>query len=254
MCWHKDTLIVRHTHNTTNTPSPPCGHRAVLTFPCRRSWTVCRGQRSTQSCKGSGRADWSYCLLFTGSAEENGENINGLKSRKERSEGMEWKFRPQRICLDLTKLLFCIAKVLAARVKPADSSLWSPALQSLTYSIYVLSPLTAIFTRNEALCALRTTRERKTLRSAAWNSPSSIFWTVCALIQCWWAGGDDTCFLHCSLFMVKSGLSWGSTLAGRSILPLNMQQVSICKTLEAKRGGEPETLISPLLVLFWDGI
>lgn len=45
------------------------------------------------------------------------------------------------------------------------------------------------------------------------------FFFNCALIQHWWAGGDDTRSPHCSLYMVKSGLSWGSTLR-RSVLAL----------------------------------
>lgn len=136
-----------------------------------------------------------------------------------------------------------------------------PILQSLAYSIDVLTPLGTSFTRDEALYALKATRERSTFLSAAWNCLSAsifilfyfCFFIVCALIQHWWASGDDTCSPHCSLFMVKSGLSWGSTLAGHSILAFEHAAGFNLEDLggEWRRGGEPFTSRGPLLILLF---
>lgn len=68
-----------------------------------------------------------------------------------------------------------------------------PIVQSLTSSTYVIKPFGTIFTRNEALCALKATRERNTFLSAAWNGlSSSIFLFYCLhpdpalMSQQWW--------------------------------------------------------------------
>lgn len=91
------------------------------------------------------------------------------------------------LSLCLKKLLMCITNGLTPHVGPAYTALWSPVLQTLTYCVYVLTPLGTIFMRNEVLKA---TRERKTFCSAPWKCPSSIFYCLCAdpllMGRRWW--------------------------------------------------------------------
>lgn len=51
--------------------------------------------------------------------------------------------------------------------------------------------------------------ERKMFWSDAWDLSSSLFFSGCGLIQCWWDNGDDSSSPCCCLLIVKSGLSWG---------------------------------------------
>lgn len=76
-------------------------------------------------------------------------------------------------------------------MRDLPTHLSDPTLQSLTYSLYVLSPLGATFTRTQALYALKATRERNTFLTAAWNSLSSSIFFYClhtdpTLMSRWW--------------------------------------------------------------------
>lgn len=125
------------------------------------------------------------------------------------------------VCVYLKKLLLYITEGRSADGKPAPSSLWSHFTELNPQHLCFHAFGNYFYEKRGSLCFKSCTWEEHI--SVRCLAPSVLLlhfffnFIVCTLIQQRWAGGDDTCSPHFSLFMVKSGLSWGSTLAGRSI-------------------------------------
>lgn len=97
--------------------------------------------------------------------------------------------------------------------------------------------------------------ERKMFWSDAWDLSSSLFFSGCGLIQCWWDNGDDTSSPCCCLLIVKSGLSW-RICPGRALYPQlwtgsRFPLGRLGGETAGGEGGEPLTLWGPLHVLLF---